>query len=113
MCVIEPYTTLTFPFIQYFQIYSEFDIITRGKGGDGQLGHGDGLIKLKPKKVEALAGEVGVEVTCGWLHTCIVVTAAGKVYTFGTSLGIGFEADDPVLLLPRILQDLSTRNLIS
>jgi hypothetical protein len=41
------------------------NIINRGHGSSGKLGHGNDEYQLKPKKVEALADMVIVDVACG------------------------------------------------
>ena len=55
-------------------------IINRGTNAIGHLGHAhyNGEDQLTPKKVEALADELIVDVACGYKHTC-VVTSKGSV----------------------------------
>ena len=72
-------------------------IINRGQGA---LGHGNRFHQLKPKKVEALAGKVIVDMACGGHHTS-VVTSTGSIFTWGHGIGTGHGEN--VVLLPRLL----------
>ena len=72
----------------------------------------NGKDHLTPRKVEALAGEVIVDVACGEDHTC-AVTATGSIYTWGRDVAIGHDgmaSDD--FELPRIVRGLSTKYLV-
>ena len=62
-------------------------MINRGWNWHGQLGHGGETSQLAPKKVEALADQVIVEVACGTNHTC-AVTSTGSIFTWGAVVGI-------------------------
>lgn len=53
------------------------DLWTFGWSKYGQLGHGDFVDQLRPKKIEDLAGQVQ-EVSGGWRHT-VALTKAGQV----------------------------------
>ena len=53
-----------------------------GNGGQGQLGHGDALNQLLPKKIEAFAGQRFVAVAAGSNHS-IATTADGAVFAWG------------------------------
>eukprot|EP00727_Mastigamoeba_balamuthi_P001247 m51a1_g11119 hypothetical protein (835) ;mRNA; r:109237-112693 len=68
-----------------------------GRGGDGQLGHGDTGDRLLPSLVRSLNCRV-VSIACGGKHTA-VVTETGDVYTWGWNwsgqLGLGDMADRP------------------
>ena len=69
-------------------------------------------MQLTPKRVEALAGKVIVEVTCGFCITC-AVTSTGSIYTWGQGLGTGHGGSSNIMVpLPRLLRDLSTKNVI-
>lgn len=59
-------------------------ILTCGAGIDGQLGHGDGLARLRPTRLgpELFGGSRVVLVACGGYHT-MAVTGAGRVWTCG------------------------------
>ena len=67
-------------------------IINRGLGFYGQLGHDRRGDKLTPKKVEVLADEVIVKVTCGWPHTCAVIST-GSIFTWGEYIDTGHGED--------------------
>ena len=58
------------------------ELFTVGSGCDGKLGHGTEDDEAVPRKVEALAGECVVWVSCGRWHTA-VLTSDGKLFTFG------------------------------
>ncbi|KAH3763015.1 E3 ubiquitin-protein ligase HERC2 [Pelomyxa schiedti] len=53
-----------------------------GRGGDGQLGHGDCADQNLPRPVVAMAGKCLVSIACGGKHT-VAVTSKGDVYTWG------------------------------
>ena len=65
-----------------------FKTINRGWGWGGQLGHCDDEDQLTPKKIEALADEVIVQVACGRVHTC-AFTSTGAIFTWGEGIGTG------------------------
>jgi RCC1 and BTB domain-containing protein len=85
--------------------------INRGQGLDGRLGHNNVKKELTPKKVNALANEVIVEVTCGCYHTC-AVTSTGSIYTWGGTMSTGHEYIEGGILYPRPLQDLTFNGII-
>mmetsp|Transcript_18157 Transcript_18157/g.23892 ORF Transcript_18157/g.23892 Transcript_18157/m.23892 type:complete len:547 (+) Transcript_18157:211-1851(+) len=58
------------------------EVFTWGRGDDGRLGHGDNGWKYVPRPVQALAGKVVVQITCGSYHTA-AVTEGGELYTWG------------------------------
>ena len=84
-------------------------INNRGRGKYRQLGHGNRECQLTPKKVEALADEVIVDVACGESHTC-VVTSKGSIFTWESSCSMTGHGAGCVLL-PRLLQDLSSKGV--
>ena len=85
----------------------EFDIMNRGQGNHGELGHHNRMEdELTPTKVETLADEIIVDVTCGHRYTC-VVTSTGKIYTWGHVFG------KVTVLKPELLQDLSSKGVVS
>ena len=102
-------------------------IINRGQGWHGQLGHDNRDNILTPKKVEALADEVIVQVACGERHTC-AVTSTGSIFTWGDCIAAAGHAGEEdivhveyhqledevavLVLLPRIPQDLSSEVVI-
>ena len=88
-----------------------FEIINRGLGDSRQLGHNSKKDELTPKKVEALADEVIVQVACGLRHTC-AVTSTGLIFTWGYGSGTEHGEAAPVYL-PRPFQDLSTKGVVS
>ena len=53
----------TFMMILDFHVAKNLKIVNRGCSVSGQLGHGN--YQLTPRKVEALADEVIVDVACG------------------------------------------------
>ena len=76
-------------------------MINRGCGYNGRLGHGyDHHSQLRPKKVDALADEVIVDVACGWRQTC-AVTSTGSVFTWGDGITTGHgEGRGTIVLNP-------------
>ena len=84
--------------------------INRGNGWMGQLGYNNiESWQFSPKKVEALADEFIVEVACGEGHTC-AVTSTGSIFTFETPRG---HAQNDPFLKPKLLQDLSSKGVVS
>ena len=57
-------------------------VYTWGRGGHGQLGHGDTSRQITPKRVEALARTSVRALACGDWHTA-ALTSDGVVYTWG------------------------------
>jgi alpha-tubulin suppressor-like RCC1 family protein len=84
-------------------------IFNRGDGGFEQLGHNNRENQLTPKKVEALADELIVEVACGCSHIC-VVTSKGSIITWGYFIGTGHG--EGIVLKPTLLQDISSKGSI-
>jgi RCC1 and BTB domain-containing protein len=90
-----------------------FEIINRGCGHNGQLGHNSEYdAELTPKKVEALADEVIVQVACGGCQTC-AVTSTGSIFTWGYGIATGHGDGTIDVYLPRLLQDLSSKGVVS
>ena len=87
-----------------------FEIINRGCDWNGQLGHDGRNNQFTPKKVEALAEEVIVEVACGCIHTC-AVTSTGSIFTWGESIATG-HGEYISVHKPKLLQDLSSKGVI-
>jgi len=56
-----------------------------GHGGGGQLGHGDHSDKKVPTLVEALVGQVVVQLALGSSHSACI-TEEGTLYTWGWGL---------------------------
>ena len=86
-------------------------IINRGSSYVGQLGHDDRDDQLTPKKVEALADEVIVDVACGKEHTC-AITSTGSIFTCGLGFFTG-HGEDSNVRLPKLLQDLSSKVVVN
>lgn len=57
-------------------------VLTWGRGGSGQLGHGDMVNSSQPKFVEGLKGVVVTHVSAGWNHSGFV-TENGAIFTCG------------------------------
>jgi alpha-tubulin suppressor-like RCC1 family protein len=92
------------------------NIVNRGYGWYGQLGHGQRQgqrddHQLTPKKIEALADEVIVDVVCGREVTC-AVTSTGSIFTCGDGTLTGHTNFD-VIPRPTLLQDLSSTGVIN
>jgi alpha-tubulin suppressor-like RCC1 family protein len=88
------------------------DVFTWGRGKEGQLGHGGKENGDTPRKVDALAHDVVVQIAAGWQH-CIVRTASHRVYTWG-SLHTLNEARDavPTFGVAVNLPGLATRRIL-
>jgi len=84
------------------------EVLTWGVGDEGLLGYDDSYgSQFTPKKVEALAGIVIVDVACGEDHTC-AVTSTGSILTWGKGIQTG-HGEDIIVVLPRLLEDLSSK----
>ena len=66
----------------------EEELLTWGNGFSGQLGHGDREDRTRPAKLgrEVFGGSAVTMVSCGGHHT-MVVTEAGRIFTFGCGYG--------------------------
>ena len=78
---------------------TEGALFSFGKGGQGQLGHGDTANQPRPKRVAVLAKErVVVDVAAG-AHHSLSLTAEGSLFSFGRGehgqLGHGDWANQP------------------
>ena len=85
-----------------------------GEGGMGQLGHGDELDELRPRKVEALAA-MGVRISmvaAGRLHS-VALSEAGAVYSWGAADDgrLGHGAGTDAEWLPRPIASLGGRRI--
>ena len=84
-----------------------------GRGGGGQLGHGDRQDQLLPKKVEAFAGRRVVAVSAGSSHN-LALTADGSVWSWGVGgsgkLGHG---DKQTQLLPKKVEAFIGRRVVA
>ncbi|KAG5189966.1 hypothetical protein JKP88DRAFT_352879 [Tribonema minus] len=60
------------------------DLYSWGHGKGGRLGHGDEAVQLLPRRVEALAGRIVVDV-CAAENHAVAITAEGDVFTWGSN----------------------------
>ena len=63
-------------------ITKDGEVLTRGEGKFGRLGHNNERNCHSPKLVETLIGKKPKQVACGGFHSS-VITEDGKMYTFG------------------------------
>jgi alpha-tubulin suppressor-like RCC1 family protein len=83
-------------------------LYTFGGGSDGQLGHGDGISCMQPKRVGgALDGKRITRVACGSGHVAVVV-ADGQLFTFGRGGGRLGHAGMDNGLSPKLVDALSS-----
>lgn len=73
----------------------EGEVYGWGRGEHGRLGFGDDKTsKMVPQKVQLLAGEVVVQVSCGGTHS-VALTRDGRIFSFGRGdhgrLGYGMK----------------------
>ena len=76
------------------------------------MGHGDEETHKTPKKIETLANEVFVQVTCGSYHTC-AITSSGSRVTWGYECQSGHGGTHNISFLPKLPQCLSSKGVIS
>ena len=86
------------------------EVLSFGKGEDGQLGHGEEVNQLVPRVIEALSGTRVVAIAAGGGHS-MVLTGEGTVLSFGDGvsgrLGHGDEEDQ---LVPKVIAGLQANN---
>jgi hypothetical protein len=82
-----------------------------GYGWYGQLGHNGRKDNHIPKRVQALADEVIVQVACRLNYT-FAFTSAGSIFTFGLDIAPGHDGKGCFVRKPVLLQDLSSKGVI-
>jgi alpha-tubulin suppressor-like RCC1 family protein len=88
------------------------DVFTWGRGKEGQLGHNSKENADTPRKVDALAHDVVVQIAAGWQH-CIVRTASQRVYTWGSLHTLHEQRDSvPTFGVAVNLPGLATRRIL-
>jgi alpha-tubulin suppressor-like RCC1 family protein len=88
------------------------DVFTWGRGKEGQLGHNSKENGDTPRKVDALAHDVVVQIAAGWQH-CIVRTASQRVYTWGSLHTLHDQRDSvPTFGVAVNLPGLATRRIL-
>ena len=84
-----------------------------GRGGFGQLGHGDQQSQLLPKKVEALAGRRVIAVSAGEYHS-LALTADGAVWSWGRGhAGVLGHGDEQQQWQPKKVEVLAGRRVVA
>ena len=84
-----------------------------GRGGEGQLGHGDEQIQLLPKKVEAFADERVVAVSAGGDQS-LALTADGGVWSWGWgAFGRLGHGDQQSQLLPKKVEAFDGQRVLA
>ncbi|XP_018331399.1 probable E3 ubiquitin-protein ligase HERC4 [Agrilus planipennis] len=58
-------------------------VFTCGAGMYGQLGHGNNVDEILPKKILELMGSTVSQIACGKRHTLAYVPSRGRIYSFG------------------------------
>ena len=79
------------------------NVYTFGSGPHGQLGHGDGLDSLFPKRVEALAAVAIKTLNCGSTTTA-AVTESGELYLWGFGENIHPKEKTNIVDTPRVVE---------
>ncbi|XP_064390094.1 probable E3 ubiquitin-protein ligase HERC1 isoform X2 [Halichondria panicea] len=82
-----------------------------GSGDSGKLGHGDTIKHTTPTVIEALRGMVCQRV-CAASQFSIVLTAGGKVYSFGNGSGVGKGTTEPRQYTPWLIEPLEGEMII-
>jgi len=84
-----------------------------GSGTNGRLGHGDTVMQLRPREVEALASVDVVHASAGSGHS-VAVSACGALYSWGQGysgrLGHGNQETKPQ---PALVESLSRQKITS
>ena len=81
-----------------------------GEGAQGQLGHGDRVALLQPRKVKQLIGRRVVQAACGTAHT-VAVGADGELFSWGSGASgcLGLGSTDAKLLPKEVVKGLGVR----
>ncbi|KAL5481420.1 hypothetical protein EMCRGX_G021569 [Ephydatia muelleri] len=82
-----------------------------GSGDLGKLGHGDTNRQTLPKVIEGLRGMVCQKV-CAGSQFSIVLTAGGRVYSFGNGSGVGKGTTEPRQYTPWLIESLGGEVII-
>ena len=84
-----------------------------GRGGEGQLGHGDQQSQLLPKKVELLGGRRVVAVSAGSDHS-LALSADGAVWSWGSGFfGKLGHGDQQRQLLPKKIEASAGQRVVA
>eukprot|EP00936_MAST-01D_sp_MAST-1D-sp1_P002006 g2006.t1 len=95
-------------------IADESEVFSFGRNDYGQLGHGNTVDCLVPRRVQHLAGQAVHAAACGQYHTVLALSAGGAATMGKNEYGqLGISPGDPRKLPVSVLGSISTKQLVS